>query len=215
MKRLLVLLLFIPLTTFSQNFVDGYDLYTYSSWISGYFNSTMQSVEDGYFDNVYVYTTHFRSDEYGEWFYTEQGELRDKIPYRQRVYILSSSSDTSFINRVYKIKDIRIISDENKNGFFAGHNLIEKLVKLNYSDLEEMCGCSTQIRKQYISTGDWYYYGSTNEKDCKGTFRGATYTTSQFKVYSNGVVSWERGWNDDGKQIWGSTKGPYYYIKEK
>jgi CpeT protein len=215
MKKFLIILLFIPITTFSQNLVDGYDLYIYSNWITGHFTTTIQSVEDGYFDNVFVRTIHFNSGMNGDWFYTEQGELRDGIPYRQRIYQLNWLNDTTLINRVFKIRNADFISSKNKSHFFGGADLIEMLNELDLDDLEEMCGCSTYIYKRYIESGGWYYYGSTDETDCKGTFRGATHTTSHFKVYSNGIVSWERGWNYNGEQVWGSTKGPYYYIKEQ
>jgi hypothetical protein len=215
MRKFLIILLFIPITTFSQNLVDGYDLYIYSNWISGYFTTAIQSVEDSYFDNVFVHTIHFNSDMNGDWVYTEQGEMRDKIPYRQRIYQLNWLNDTTLINRVFKIKDDTFIKSTNASYFLGENGLINKLKTLTIDDLEEMCGCSTYIYKRYVEGGDWYYYGSTNEKDCKGTFRGATHTTSHFKVHSNGIVSWERGWNDTGEQVWGSTKGPYFYIKNQ
>jgi CpeT protein len=217
MKKFLVVLLLIPITTFSQvkDLVDGYDLYMYSEWISGTFTTTLQSIEDEYFDNVYVYTTKFRSNEMGNWFYTEQGEIKDRIPYRKRIYIVSTINDTTIISRVFKLKNENFTSSKNESRFFNRNDLEYKLSILEFDDLEEMCGCSTYIYKRYIKSGGWYYYGSTNEMECKGTFRGATHTTSHFKVHSNGIVSWERGWNDNGEQVWGSTKGPYFYIKNQ
>jgi len=198
MKKILVILLLLPITTFSQikDLVDGYDLYTYGVWISGEFSSTLQSTEDGYFDNVFIKTVKFRSDEYGDWFYTKQGEIADGIPYRERIYLLNWVNDTTLINRVFKLKT----NDVN-------------LDTISYTDLEEMCGCHTYIYKEYNKDG-WYYYGDTNGTDCKGSFRGATYTTSQFRVYEDRIISWERGWNGD-IQIWGSTKGAYQYLKIK
>ncbi len=202
MKRLLILLLFLPITTFSQirDLVDGYDLYTYGEWISGEFNSTSQSSEDDYFDNVFIKTSKFRSNEYGDWFYTEQGEIVDGIPYRIRVYILSYVDDSTLLNKVYKVKTENFIGNVD-------------LELLEFTDLEELCGCHTYIYKEYNKDG-WYYYGETNERECKGSFRGATYTTSQFRVYEDRIISWERGWNGD-IQIWGSTKGAYQYLKIK
>lgn len=203
MRVFLIIILFIPITTFSQirDLVDGYDLYTYGEWISGEFNSTSQSSEDPYFDNVFIKTLKFRWDERGDWFYTEQGEILDGVPYRIRVYILSYLNDTTLLNKVYKVK-----IENFSNGI--------DLQLLEYSDLEEMCGCHTYIYKSY-NKDNWYYYGETNESDCKGSFRGATYTTSHFRVYEDRIVSWERGWNDNTEQVWGSTRGAYIYIKQK
>jgi hypothetical protein len=32
-------------------------------------------------------------------------------------------------------------------------------------------------------------------------------------VYKNKIHSWERGWDKNGKQVWGSSKGHYIYKK--
>jgi hypothetical protein len=211
MKSWLIILLFLPITTFSQirDLVDGYDLYTYGEWISGEFTSTSQSIEDTYFDNIFINTVKFRGDTYGDWFYTEQGEIVDGIPYKIRVYILSYVDDTTLLNQVYKIKT------ENFNSGID-------LPLLKFDDLEEMSGCHTYIYKSH-NGNEWYYYGETNGKNCKSSFRAPTYTTSQFRLYEDRIISWDRGWDDSilyrqyntGAQIWGSTKGPYEYLKIK
>ena len=70
-------------------------------------------------------------------------------------------------------------------------------------------GCSLYIYKDNLNA----FRGSTNEKDCKGSFKGATYTTTEFVIYPHEVISWERGWDDEGNQKWGPTNGPYIYSK--
>lgn len=217
MKRILFLILFIiPIVGKPQAglIVDKSDIFTYTNWISGDFSSYEQSQMDSTFDDVYIHNVKFRSDSRGNWVYTEQGERVDGIPYRQRVYIVSVASDTTLIVDTYKIKTQNFYSSKNESVFFGGPNLYEKLNLLEFDDLEKMVGCSTYIHKRIDDNGDVvYYYGSTNENDCKGTFRGATYTTSEFRVFKTEIISWERGWNDDGMQVWGSETGPYIYTK--
>jgi hypothetical protein len=28
------------------------------------------------------------------------------------------------------------------------------------------------------------------------------------------MVSWDQGWNGEGKQVWGATKGGYIFVKQ-
>jgi hypothetical protein len=72
-----------------------------------------------------------------------------------------------------------------------------------------MEGCDTYIHKGI----DGNYYGGMELDKCKGSYMGANYTTSEFRVYPNMVVSWEQGWKTDGTQVWGSSRGYYYYRK--
>ena len=37
--------------------------------------------------------------------------------------------------------------------------------------------------------------------------------STEFVIYPHEVISWERGWDDDGNQKWGPTNGPYIYSK--
>jgi hypothetical protein len=89
---------------------------------------------------------------------------------------------------------------------FNGDNELE-LLKLG--NLQELCGCYIYIYIPY-NTGGWYYYGETNERECNGSFRGATYTTPQFRIHEDRILSC----NGD-IQIWRSTKGVYQYLKIK
>jgi len=165
MKRLLILLLFLPITTFSQirdlvgtsggiysyyqirELIDGCDLYTCDECIRCEFTSILQSTEDGYIDNTLIETIKFNGN-----------------------------------------VDLEL---------------------LEFTDLEELCGCHTYIYKEYNKDG-WYQFGEANDRECKGSFRGATYTTSQFRIYEDRILSW----NVD-VQICGFTKGAYKYLKIK
>jgi hypothetical protein len=45
--------------------------------------------------------------------------------------------------------------------------------------------------------------------------KGASYATSEVVIYSDKLISWDRGWNDEGKQVWGAQKGGYVFLKQK
>lgn len=44
-------------------------------------------------------------------------------------------------------------------------------------------------------------------------FNAVNDTTSQFMIYTQYLVSWERGWTNDGEQKWGPKSSPYVYFK--
>jgi hypothetical protein len=70
-------------------------------------------------------------------------------------------------------------------------------------------GCSILIYKDNLNA----FRGSTIQNNCKGSFGGATYTTSEFVVYPHEIISWERGWDNNGNQKWGSKESPYIFLK--
>jgi hypothetical protein len=177
--------------------VDGYDVVEYTSRIVGKFTTTSQHNEEPYFDNVTVETFLIGDDVDGLWIYTEQSNTGDSIPYRRRVYNIVWLNDTTIVSRVYQLQNPNKL---NRETLRSG---VQK------SELRYMEGCDTYIRKGI----DGNYYGHIEPYICRGSYMGANYTTSEFRVYPHMVVSWERGWKDDGTQVWGSSRGYYYYRK--
>jgi hypothetical protein len=171
------------------------DIHQYTEFISGRFSTQHQSIMDSTFDNVSVYTKKIREDAQGTWIYTEQGEAKNYTPYRQRVYLITRQ-DSVLLQRTFLIKD-------------TGRFSITNADIISTSDLEYKQGCDIIIRRETYTM----YKGSTDGNSCTATFRGSTYTTSTFMVTPHAVVSWERGWDNQHRQIWGSLRG--YYIYEK
>jgi hypothetical protein len=46
---------------------------------------------------------------------------------------------------------------------------------------------------------------------CATDYQGATYTMSDVTLSSGELVTWDRGYDAAGTQVWGSTKGPYTF----
>ncbi|MFK7750665.1 MAG: CpcT/CpeT family chromophore lyase [Kordia sp.] len=60
-----------------------------------------------------------------------------------------------------------------------------------------------------------YYTGSTNEKECKSTIRGASYATSEVTIKANEIVSWDRGFDSKNEHVWGAEKAGYVFKRLK
>ncbi|XP_057970313.1 chromophore lyase CRL, chloroplastic [Malania oleifera] len=56
------------------------------------------------------------------------------------------------------------------------------------------------------------YEGSTPPGGFPNSWNGASYCTSELAVLRNNEIhTWDRGYDDDGNQVWGVTKGPYAF----
>ncbi|KAJ4960441.1 hypothetical protein NE237_020351 [Protea cynaroides] len=56
------------------------------------------------------------------------------------------------------------------------------------------------------------YEGSTPPGGFPNSWSGATYCTSELSVLKNGEIHpWDRGYDDDGNQVWGVKGGPYEF----
>jgi hypothetical protein len=179
------------------------NLRDYTKRIIGVFSTEEQSKLDTTFDNVRVYTKLIRKDKNGiYWVYTEQGEFLYYKPYRQRVYQLAIV-DGKILQRIYYIKN-----QENFSYFNP-----KSIKSITSKDIYLKPGCDLEITTVAYPILKGVYGGKTNDTNCIATFRGSSYTTTDFMVYKNKIHSWERGWDKNGKQVWGSSKGHYIYKK--
>jgi hypothetical protein len=48
---------------------------------------------------------------------------------------------------------------------------------------------------------------------CCSELRGSSYATADIVIKKDRVVSWDRGWNADGEQVWGPDSGGYIFKK--
>ena len=137
----------------------------------------------------------------GAWFYVEQATASSKEkPYRQRVYHLREVNDSTFISRILTIK--------GGASFFGAYKDPVKLATLSPDSLVALEGCDITLHRRGNT-----YVGSTEEGRCPSTREGASYTTSEVVLGADRMVSWDRGWDANGAQVWGATKGGYIFVK--
>lgn len=186
------------------NKVDKSDLKTLVNAMAGEFSSEEQSSSDKDFFHIKLRMKPIWSDRKdGYWLYVEQAaaESEDK-PYRQRIYRVFIKGG-AIESKVFEINDparyVGAWRDESK------------LKTLTESSLIDRQGCSILLRKNTDGT----FGGSTPGSECLSTLRGAAYATSEVTIHKDRLVSWDRGWNKDGKQVWGAVKGGYVFKKTK
>ncbi len=205
-----LLLLFIFLISLldsnGQNQVtNNKDLKKLAAMMSGEFSSEAQSKQDSSFFHIMLRMQPIwkdRSD--GYWLYVEQSvaNMQDK-PYRQRVYHLFIQDDTTIVSKVFEIKSPAL--------YIGAWQHKESLITLSPDSLIDRKGCGIYLHKK----SQEIFSGTTPGKDCLSSLRGAAYATSEVTIHIDKLVSWDRGWNTNDKQVWGAVKGGYTFDKLK
>ena len=194
-----LILILCSVNVFSQEAkVPSKNLIKLTRLLTGSFSSERQSKEDtSYFDIrlsvVQVWPN--RSD--GIWLYIEQAMAAklDK-PYRQRVYRLSEPQPGTFESEVFTLPSpLR----------FAGK--AQEIERLTPDSLTLREGCSVFLQRK----GRNRFEGKTTDGTCPSDLRNAAYATSEVKLDRKKMCSWDRGYNKEGKQVWGATNGAYIF----
>ena len=208
MKNLIIaVLLTVNLTVlWSQSLpVDRKDLRKLASTMAGEFNSNEQAdLDKAFFHIVLRMKPMWKDHPDGYWFYVEQAvtSSEDK-PYRQRVYHLYIEDDTTIVSKVYELK--------NPNQYIGAWKEEEMLKKISSDSLIDRQGCAIYLQR----IDKDIYKGSTPGKECLSSLRGAAYATSEVTIWPDRLISWDRGWNDKGQQVWGAEKGGYIFVKQR
>ncbi len=142
-----------------------------------------------------------RSD--GPWLYLEQAAA-DKAdrPYRQRILRVHPRGKDQVECVVFIFRDDPLQhAGAWKNPYV--------LNSISPDQLRRREGCSVHLTRQ--PDGGWT--GGTSGTGCSSDIRGATYATTEVAVFPDTLRSWDRGFDHDGRQVWGSTLGAYVFRK--
>lgn len=180
-----------------------------AAFLSGAFDTVEQAKADPEYFEILLHMTPIWADRAdGVWLYVEQAmaQRADK-PYRQRVYRLVGLEDGRVRSEVFELPGEAL-------AFAGAYAKVELLKDVTPEMLTLRDGCALTLSKQ--SDGTWK--GATGEKSCGSTLRGATYATSEatmMPAHEKGarMVTWDRGYDASGTQVWGAVKGGYEFVK--
>lgn len=177
-----------------------------AGFMIGAFSSKEQADKDREFFDVHLHMARAWKDRPGEcWLYVEQAMATalDK-PYRQRVYKLEAGAGGKLVSRVYDLP-----GDPLKHA--GAWKKDRPLAEVTPEQLIERKGCAITLTRQ----ADGSYRGSTEGTGCESKLKGASHATSEVTITTDTLTSWDRGYDKDGKQVWGAVKGPYVFKKVK
>jgi hypothetical protein len=181
------------------------DMQRLLGFMTGSFSSEEQARSDADFYDIRLQMVRvWPGHPDGYWLYVEQAaaESLDR-PYRQRVYNLRQLDDDTIESRVYLLPDPLSCVGEWKKEIPLEPLLPEALVWKK--------GCSILIKKRNTKV----FYGSTVARECASDLRGAAYATSEVEITAEALISWDRGYAADGRQVWGAVKSGYIFKKLK
>lgn len=173
------------------------------SIMQGHYSSEKQSIDDKDYYNISLRMTPIWKEK-GCYLFVEQAifDKQDK-PYRVRVYKITQKSENEFMSEIYTIK--------NEKDWIGKWATPEAYEKLTDSDIELKQGCEVVLNRVEKNK----FTGSTGDKTCPSELRGASFANSKVTVTKNEILSWDQGFDKEGKQVWGATKGGYHFIKIK
>jgi CpeT protein len=195
----LLFLLNLSFVSYSQK-----DVEVLVDYMVGSFSSEEQAEKDSNYFNIELEMVQLWKDRTdGPWLYIEQAvaESKDK-PYRQRVYHLRKRNDGKIERLVYTIPDPLRFAGDYKNEF--------PLLRLTPDSLILKEGCEVIL----YQADNGYFEGSTVDKNCGSDLRGASYATSEVMIDKDKMISWDRGFDESGNQVWGATNGGYIFKKK-
>lgn len=111
-------------------------------------------------------------------------------------------SDKKFSSAVYELP--------NPEEYIGSHKNLSKIANLTPNKLLVRQGCAVILKK--ISHDK--YSGSTHEKSCLSSLRGAQYATSIVTIDKDKILSWDRGFNANDEHVWGAEKGAYVFNRD-
>jgi hypothetical protein len=205
---------------------------TLATLLTGSYSSAEQAREDPEFREIVLHMTPIWSDRAdGPWLYVEQaaaGSL-DK-PYRQRVYQLALSERPDLAPGTVESRVFELPGDPL--AFAGAWQDPSRFDDLDPATLVARDGCTVFLRPlpteaqpdpaSEDGTGATSsdvpgvatrWAGSTEGNGCSSSLRGARYATSEVIVTPEELRSWDRGFDAEGKQVWGAVKGAYRFRK--
>ena len=176
----------------------------FCGFLKGEFNSTSQNAKDtNYFNISLVMFPIWDKEKDAKYFYVEQAMVgKEDKPYRQRVYKVYQSSPNTIVSAIYTLK--------KQEEFVKLHENVKKQKTLSKADIDYKEGCDVFL--EYDGTK---FKGGTSGKKCSSNLRGAKYATTEVEVYEDKLISWDRGFTENGIHVWGATAGGYVFEKIK
>jgi len=173
--------------------------------MSGTFSSRDQAASDSLFYDInLVMFPIWEKDKEAKWLYVEQAVTQNLMkPYRQRVYRISKTEGGAIESRVYEL--------QTPADYIHGWEKPEMFDGIDSSSLKLREGCAVFLS----ASAGGCYAGSTNDKDCSSTLRGASYATSIVSVCADEIVSWDQGWDSSDSQVWGAETEGYVFKRLK
>ena len=175
-------------------------------WLVGDWSSAEQAAKDQSFRDIVIHIRPIWTDRTdGMWMYVEQAmaSAADR-PYRQRVYQMVTAPDGTTESRVFELPGDPL-------AHAGAWTRPRPLDDLEPGLLQPREGCAVHLTR----TSSGSFTGATRSGECATDYQGATYTMSDVTLSADELVTWDRGYDAKGVQVWGSKSGPYVFRRSR
>lgn len=133
--------------------------------------------------------------------YQEQALSSDLTkPYRQRFLQISPSTYSQTVRSL----SFRPLSPKSLIGL-CNQPEVDRVVQAS--------ALGQPVCQVFLKRSGESYAGRTPIDGCPANVRGATRITNQITLHKTGMSTWDRGYNEAGKQVWGAKTESYQYRK--
>ena len=177
----------------------------FMDYVEGHFDSGIQAKNDPDYYEIHLQMCSVEAPELGRHvLYVEQAIATSlEKPYRQRLYVVESIGDHKIRSNIYELHEPEL---------YIGGCAAKQRPTFASKDVKEKVGCHVDMRFQNQTQK---FIGKTEEGTCSSSLRGARFATSEVVISSSVLESWDRGYDEEGKQVWGAEKGAYQFRKQQ
>ena len=170
--------------------------------ISGTFDSAAQADQDTRYDHAIWHRVEiWPGDKDARWVYAENWLAGAEKPYRQRISKFRLAEDGSIVSESFRFKDAeQMVSAWSQPGRFQS---------VDKATLVSAAGCEIRLAR----TAPRQFEGSTYGQQCRNSYKGASYVVSRSVINMDGFTNWDRGFNQDGEQVWGPKTHGYRFLR--
>jgi hypothetical protein len=203
-KIITVLILYITIFNCNaQNKISKNDLKEFCKNLVGTYSNVLQSKKDKMFDKKSLSITPIWQNKKNEfWFIEEQSNFEN-----------INKNNTKLIFRIFKMNDsviVKQIYTIKKSKQFNLNSKSDNYIKnITTNDIILRAGCAL-----FFSKKNSIYYGRTHDTDCPSYTNGAQFESRNETITSNSIFILNQGFDSNGKQVWGNTKGEFKFYKK-
>ncbi|GGX17273.1 chromophore lyase CpcT/CpeT [Aquimarina muelleri] len=205
MKQFL-LIIFLPTLFLSCDSkpIKDVELHKLILLLTGEFSNEEQAENDVSFTHLNLKNIRIWENKPGYWLYSEVSNAKNhNLVYIQRIINYKRMNASTFVSTSYTI-----LNPENYKGIQEKSKLFNKLTR---DSIIIRDGCQMYFKKKTSTI----YSGKIKKKSCPSSIDYIDYITSAFVISKNKISIWTKGYDNNGKQVWGKIKGPYKYKRLK
>ena len=173
-----------------------------AGWLTGSFGNDDQNSALEHLDLHGCRVWPDRTD--GRWIYVEQARASDlDRPIRQEMLRVRIDDQASLVAEVFAFP----AGDTPPAGSWRNPRSLDAVDPFLLLPKE---GCTIHL----IGSED-AFRGNTQGQGCENSREGATHATSEVVITATMISSWDRGFDAQGSQVWGSETGPVIFQRQR